>query len=147
MIKTYLRVLENGQHVIEKEESFNKRLMALAVGLHVVIIETARNSRSNKQNGYYWAVVLGAYQEGYNEVYGTTISKDEAHYNLKRELHYEFLTNPVTGESIKIGKTTTEDDTKEFSEYTNQCRLWISEWFGIETPDPDPMYKSRRKKS
>ena len=147
MIKTYLRVLEDGQHVLEQEKTFNERIGDLPVGLHVVTVETAKNKRSGKQNGYYWSVVLGAYQEGYYEVNGISIGKDEAHFNLKQVLHYDFLTNPTTGESIHIGRTTTEDDTKEFSEYTEQCRLWISEWFGITTPDPDPMYKSKRKKS
>jgi hypothetical protein len=136
MIKTYLRVLEDGQHILEKEELFNSRLLALEPCLYVVTIDKARNKRSTLQNSYYWAVIVPAFCEGYEDAYGESISKERAHEALKIELNFKEITNYETGEIARIPLSTADENTKEFHEYTERCRLWISEWLHIDTPDP-----------
>jgi hypothetical protein len=93
------------------------------------------------QNSYYWAVVLGAFCDGYMDTNGEEISKEEAHETLKMELNYKTISNEETGEVVRVPKSTVDINTKEFSEYTEKCRRFISEWFGVETPDPDPSYR------
>jgi hypothetical protein len=141
MIKTYLRVLDDGRHIIEKEETFNMNVLNLEPCLYVITIDKAKSKRSILQNSYYWAVVLGAFLEGYRDTNGEEISKEEAHETLKMELNYKTISNEETGEVVRIPKSTADINTKEFSEYVEKCRRFISEWFGVETPDPDPAYR------
>jgi hypothetical protein len=136
MIQTFLRIVD-GKHSIEKEDRFNQALSLLDDGLYVVTVDKVFDGRSSKQNRYYWGVVVKAFQQGYKQMTGEEIGRMMAHETLKMELNFTELVNPDTGEVAKISGTTVKMNTKQFMEYIEGCRKWISEWLHTETPDPE----------
>lgn len=84
-----------------------------------------------------FAVVCEAFQIGAKETWGESISKEEAHENLKKECNYKEFLNEETGEIFKVSKTTANLTTLAFEDYLERCRQFIYTWFGITVPMPN----------
>jgi len=134
-VNTYIKI-RNGKLLIEKSDQFAKAISSLPDGLYTFEVKKVYDKRTNRQNKYYWGVVLPAFVKGYRETTGESISPDVAHDTLKSQFCFTDFVNPDTGEVVKVVDSTTQKKTVEFSEYVEHCRRFISEWFHYETPDP-----------
>jgi hypothetical protein len=93
-----------------------------------VIIKLQSKGRSDNQNAYYWAVVIGLIAE--NCGYRQSWEREELHGELKR------LFLPSHG-PLKISQSTGELNTVEFEEYLSKIRQWASEYLSLYIPLPN----------
>lgn len=90
-----------------------------------IIVRTPRINRTNQQNRWYWACVVGIPAEHYGYV------PEEMHEAYKMM----FLLRKEPGKP-ETTRSTALLSTKEFSEYCERCRQWAAEQ-GIVIPSPD----------
>lgn len=95
--------------------------------------------RSLQSNKYYWAI-LNQLVEATSEHTGYT--KDELHQSFKEMFLNTEFTNVLTGESKTRTKSTTELNSKDFSEYLEKVKLFCAEKFGIEILEPEQYYET-----
>lgn len=89
------------------------------------------------QNGYYHTIIVPFFIEGYFNTHGKLITHDEAHEKLKFNCNYSEWWNESTGEVIHDAQSTAELTTVQFEEFTERCRQFIYEWFGMDVPLPN----------
>ncbi len=87
-----------------------------------------KENRSEKQNGYYWAVVVKMISEH------TGFDMDETHEVLKRK--FLGYIKEYKGERFWFVKSTTALKTDEFSEYVENCRRFAATDLQVVIPDP-----------
>jgi hypothetical protein len=109
-------------------EQVREKLLKLTAGNYRVYICDDKRQRSLEQNAYYWGVVVKMISDhtGYNS--------DEVHMKLCFLFNSEFL--EVKGKHYRQGRTTTKLNTKEFTEYLEQIRIWASTELWIDLPEP-----------
>lgn len=89
------------------------------------VIKERKNTRSDKQNSYYWALIDLVSKE-------TGIDKDEIHEKMR----YKFLTIPPKNEKqLPYCKSTSKLTTSEFWEYIEAMRNFFAELLGMNLPD------------
>lgn len=128
---------------------WHEGLKALA-GQEIVLTATLRRyHRSLKANSYYWGVVMKA------AVKETGQSADTIHcfwceqFLPNETTRLEFF-NKLTGQRIKVSVDTRRSSKltgTKFYDYVEECRLWLQEWLGVSTPDPDPDYWRKAPKT
>lgn len=121
--------VENGKLVLANLKLFYEYIRSLN-GEVQVIIKQRRKLRSENQNAWYWACVVGipAIHFGY--------TSQEMHEAFK----YMFLRYEEQGKPPRI-KSSANLTTSEFSEYCEQIRAWCSTE-NIIIPDPDSVFIS-----
>ena len=94
-------------------------------------IKQHREQRSVSQNRYYFGVIIKILSEelGY--------FPDEVHEFLKQKFRPKELVVKATGESFKVGRSTTDDDTWDAEQYYEQIRIWASTELDILIPLPN----------
>lgn len=107
---------------------FKQHLVPLAGDVVMVTAEKIRNHRTNKQNHYYWGVVLKtiAIYCGY--------SKQEDLETLHHLMRQKFL--PKRG-NLSLPVSTTSLTTEEMNEYIESIRLWALKRLGVYVPEPN----------
>lgn len=100
----------------------------------VLIVIKKRGKRSLPQNAYYWGVIIKEIQIRLKEL-GSEFDADDIHEYLKVKFNPAQIITPQ-GELLEIGKTTTELNKDEFSEYVERIREWASVTLDINIPDP-----------
>lgn len=108
-----------------------------------VEIKRLRKQPSDKQRGYYWAVVLPAIKKGLIELGNDDYTqKDDVHIFMKMILKYYdkkiVRTNKSINKSI-VFKSVGNDkgDKKETTEYIDACIRWSAENLGIVIPEAE----------
>ena len=119
--------------LFEEEVRAMSREKDLAVTVEVKI---KKYRRSNEFNNYYWAIVVAMISERLREL-GHDVDKDLAHEFLKGRFLYSELTDPSTGEVMKIPKKTSELATGEFMEYLEHVKQFAAETLDLYIPDPN----------
>lgn len=76
--------------------------------------------RSINQNDYYWGAVIDPLADFLGYI------PDDMHKELALKFIPKHLTNRITGEVSKIGKSTTELTTVEFEQYLENIRIWAA---------------------
>lgn len=98
-----------------------------------------KNKRSNKQNNYYWGVIVPIFQNCIKEEWGEIWNKDDIHNKLlKTNCNYNEIVNEESGEILRKIKSTTENDTKDQENFHERCRQLCKNFFNTEIPLPDP---------
>lgn len=120
-------VVIGGALAIADKSGFQKYLNTL-LGEVEITVRKYRDQRSERQNNYYWGVVvpLLAQETGYDA--------ESMHEILKAKFLMQSYS--LKGEHIRAGRSTTTLDTVEFNEYTEDIRRWAAEW-GINIPQPN----------
>jgi hypothetical protein len=137
--KTYGELDPDGILKIFHRTEFMKSLKVLfgdskAKSLRVeLVVRKLYKKRSNEQNRYYWGVIVNDFVTGFTEITGQEITPQEAHELLKTNCNGIELNNQITGEILKVGKSTTQLSTVEMEEYFDRCRIFNLEYFGITT--------------
>jgi hypothetical protein len=116
------------------KEAEKKRLYNILKKLkpvkYVLDIKQFRKKRSNRQNRYYWGVIIDILSKE------TGFFPDEMHELLKRKFLPVEKTIKQTGETVIVGSTTTELDTFEGEQYFEQIRIWALTELDILIPMP-----------
>jgi hypothetical protein len=122
----------HGRLQYEDEDKFYRNLLTLKHDWpYELIIRSIRKKRTDKQNRYYWGVVIDyiARQMGESD-------KDEVHKTLAMHfLGYEEQT--YGGVSFQSTRSTTSLSTEEMTEYIETVRRWAAEFLALNIPDPD----------
>lgn len=123
-IKHFVAV-ENDSIKFFNEALWKKQLGQFNGRKGFITLSEERKKRTNDQNAWYWACVVGipAALYGYYP--------EEMHDAYKMM----FLRNHEDGKPETI-KSTTALNTKEFSEYVERCRQWAAEQ-GFYIPEPE----------
>ena len=119
--------------LFEEEVRAMSREKDLAVTIEVKV---KKYRRSNEFNNYYWGVVVAMIVERLREL-GHDIDRDLAHEFLKGRFLYSELTDPSTGEVMRIPKKTSELATGEFMEYLEHVKQFAAETLDLYIPDPN----------
>lgn len=116
------------------------------------IIKRLFRNRSNKQNKYYWGVIVEHWKNIIREEWGEIWTPEETHEFLKTNLNYEeyvnentgeILLNELTGIPIRKPKSTSENNTMTAEEYHEKCRQLAWNMFQYQIPLPDPKLKAK----
>lgn len=110
-------------------------------GWYTISLLPRRNTRSLRQNAYYWSCCVQPFYEFLREQ-GAVSCMDESHEFIKDKHLRVPIINKDSGEVIGWRtRSTTELDTAEFSEFVEQTRDWLLDVFGIITPDAGEDYQ------
>lgn len=101
-----------------------------------IIFKRKYKQRSDNQNRAYWGLYLPFFKELFLDSWGEIKSKEEIHEILKFTCNYEEKINPVTGEIIRIAKSTTELTTSGWMEYELQLKQFALDYFNAVLPEP-----------
>jgi hypothetical protein len=119
--------------LFEEEVRAMSRDKDLAVTIEVKL---KKRFRSDVQNAYYWGVVVAMISERLREL-GHEVDRDLTHEFLKGRFLYSELTDPTTGEVMRIPRKTSELATEEFIAYLEQVKQFAAETLDIYIPDPN----------
>lgn len=119
--------------LFEEEVRAMSREKDLAVTIEVKV---KKYRRSNEFNNYYWGVVVAMIVERLREL-GHDVDRDLTHEFLKGRFLYSELTDPSTGEVMRIPKKTSELATGEFMEYLEHVKQFAAETLDLYIPDPN----------
>lgn len=124
----FLAKQNNGNLKIKEYKQFKKQLETFGDKSFFITLHKKTNSRSTKQNSFYWAYLTIVSEE-------TGEDSNKLHYLFKQELlPPKFET--VMGVEVELEKTTTKLNTQEFMDYMDR----ICAFTGIPVPNPDEYY-------
>ena len=100
---------------------------------YIVEVKKKRNTRSNKQNNYYWKCIV---QELANSLGYFT---NEMHDILRTKFLNEWELVTIKDKKIGINKieSTAQINTKDFEIYTEQIRIWAMTELDIRLMSPN----------
>lgn len=109
-------------------------------GDDVVLVSVAKPSkkRSDRQNRYYWGVVVKIVRDFVQNTQGEKVSPDEIHaFHLNSVLGVKPITRKVLGKEFIMfeNRKTSDMNTQEFTEFIEVIRNYWEER-GVEIPDP-----------
>lgn len=110
----FLGTIQKGKLILNNQDGFDKYLLTLENKGIKVILRRIKKDRSNKENRYYWGVVVKLLSNH------TGYSSDEMHDALRML----FLRD--TDRKILTIRSTTSLTTVEFEFYLTQIREWAS---------------------
>lgn len=121
-------------------ELIRSTLMSGKGSIRIEIMEH-RPRRSDRQNRMYWPCIVEPFSDFLCEQ-GQFTTPEEAHELIKAKFLKKTKVNPVTGEQFEFAGSTTELNTREFSEFVEHSAFWLHDMFGIKTPSPDDIRKA-----
>lgn len=109
-------------------------------------LELAEETRSARASNYYWAVVLkmaaehtGQLADDIHDVMCQMFLPDE-------HKQVEFF-NRLTGDKLTVDvdkRRSSKLNRQQFYDFVEQVRVWMVEFLGVTTPDPDPEFWRKR---
>jgi predicted RNase H-like nuclease len=132
------KFLENRDVIIDAISAYEGKKVT-------VTIERYYKKRSNKQNRYYWGVIVEHWKNILRQEWGDIYQENEVHEFLKSNLNFqevvnvstgEVAINPITHEVIRKPKSTTKNTTYSQEEYHEACRQLAWEMFQYNIPLP-----------
>lgn len=119
--------IKDGKLKLEDRQAFEKFLAKRKDGEAIFEIKCTKKSlRSQKQNRYYWGVIISLISDH------TGYTPEETHEALK----FKFLCKDYLGK-LKIPKSTTEIKTDDFEKYLTEIRAWASVNLSLYIPLPN----------
>jgi hypothetical protein len=115
----------------EQKEKLYETLKGLKPTLYKIELKVNRDNRSNKQNRYYWGVVIAILSEF------TGFTPDEMHYDLKSRFLKYYKVIPSTGEERLLIRSTSKLSTEEFEKYVEEIRRWAITELDVYIPSPN----------
>lgn len=107
-------------------------------------VKKKKRRRTNKQNAYYWSVVIPMLIDGFVDAgnYGLQSGNEEHRMWMHSEMKTLHLDNGMevedaNGNLFKMPPSTKELDTGEWSIYINAIQKWAAECLSIDIPDPN----------
>lgn len=122
--------IKAGILVIPSRQQLRAALKHWPDGPVEVEIRPHLETRRARANAFMWAVVLKLMAEEMGQ------SPEDVHEIMKLRHNYKIVTDPVTGEEIRIAKSTARLEIAEFSTYLERVMLDGNEHLGIVFPEP-----------
>jgi hypothetical protein len=108
------------------------------IGKRVYItIERVKNTRSHRQNRYYWGCVIQEQIDCFKERWGEVWDKDEVHTWNKNNIWHTVLINEATGEVIHRPGSSKTKTVGEFEERMEKLRQKFQLEFDWMIPLPN----------
>lgn len=102
-----------------------------------IVISQVFKKRSERQNNFYWGVVIPIMQNTMLDI-GNPMDIEDIHLMLRVKFLKQIISiNEETGEVAERVKSTTELSTIEFMDYIAKVRFWAIDFFGVEIPEPN----------
>ena len=122
----------NRNLVLQAIQSFNGKEV-------VITFSKPFKKRSNRQNDFYWGVVMPIVQRGLYDATCELRDVKNIHYNILLPLFAPTneIVNVDTGESLLERLTSSEMTTTQFCEYIMEVQKWGAEFLGIDIPSPN----------
>ena len=144
-IETFATV-EKGKLNLIQRDKFNNALTSLSDGRYSLRLEKLFGKRSNKQNAYYWGIVIPIVLLGLQDLGHEATEVEEAH-NIVKKLFLKpknkrkRLINKNTGQYMYVVNepTTKKLTTIEFNEYFEKIIQWGAEFLDVQIPYPNEM--------
>lgn len=112
------------------QEKFHDYLATIPGQVEVTVAPfNERDHRSIQQNRYLWGVIYKLISDH------TGFTDEETHEIFKTMFLWKYIS--IADREIKITQSTTELDTKSFSEYCEKIREFASADLGLNIPDPE----------
>lgn len=112
--------------------------LLLYIGKRVKItIEIVRNTRSHRQNRYYWGVVVIYQIDCFRERWGAEFDKDQVHDWNKINIWFTEHVDIHTGEIHKMPGSSKTKTVGEFEERLEKLRRYFDEQFEWRIPLPN----------
>jgi hypothetical protein len=131
---------------LSKNENFykaNKELWKLCQENKKVEIKEYKPKRTNLQNSYYWAIISCIADNTGNDK--MTIHKRFALEFLKYDISHDMIHSDAFDfwlKNIKYVASTTELNTKQMSDYIENIKKWIINFFDGALTIPEPTDKN-----
>jgi len=133
-------VVEGGKLEIRNRAALSQALRGMKDGEVLIRIERLRATRSQRQNAWYWGVIVQMLADH------TGYTPDEMHEVLKAKfIPKRFAVADGNGEirdELVIGGSTVVLNTVEFGEYCEAIRGWAAADLHVVIPDPIDVRKS-----
>lgn len=111
----------------ESHTYLGKQLRELPKGKYLITVKKHRIIRSLDQNKYYWAIIkIIGIHTGYDQ--------DTLHELFKSMFNFIEIKLP-NGDIRRVGQTTSDLDTDEFTRYINQVKQYGRDDFGCIIPE------------
>jgi hypothetical protein len=127
-------VIEGGKLEIRNRAGLSQALRGMKDGEVLITIERLRATRSQRQNAWYWGVIVQLLADH------TGYTPDEMHEVLKAKfIPKRFAVADGNGEicdELVIGGSTAILNTVEFGEYCEAIRQWAADSLHVVIPDP-----------
>ena len=107
----------------------------LADGWYWLTIQSKHKNRTNKENAYYWGVVVVIASACLSSANGCHVGGDNAHEILKMKCNPD--TKIVAGIETIYGSSTKNLTTVDFEAYCQRCRDFLYEYFNAIVPLPN----------
>lgn len=101
----------------------------------ILSIKIKRRSRSNKQNAYYWGVIVPMVTEAI-KILGNDFEEAETHEFLKSKFNAKQI-EVIEGHYIDMPQSTSKLDTKEFMTFIENIRQFASIMLNTYIPSPN----------
>jgi hypothetical protein len=130
---------DNGEIEIVDYNRFKRLFARVFHGKDLVLtIERLKRSRSDRQNRYYWGVVIPHIRHFHKHNNGEKISPEEVHvFNTQEIMGAKPQIKNVLGcDVLTVGfKRSSEMTTAEFTDFIEKIRAYWLE-FGLDIPEP-----------
>jgi hypothetical protein len=128
-------IVTNGKLPREVSERIASTIRRMEGKRLLIVIKEQKRQRSNKQNRYYFGVIVMMVTEMFREA-GNYVGAEEVHDFLKEHVGNlrQIIVTP-DGEVLKILGSTTKLSTQEFEVYMEKVRAWAA-GFGLIIPLP-----------
>lgn len=137
MRSTYIGEVRNGKlHLsIPRRQQMMADIAKMKDGRLVEVELRPLPRRSDRQNRYYWGVVVALVMEALQQL-GHEVNTELTHEFLKGKFNAKPLWNGE-GEVIgEIGETTTKMNRAEFGEYLEKIKRWSATFLSLYIPEP-----------
>lgn len=137
--KVYTKI--EGGKITNNRSLFIKILQSFSDKNVVITIEPFKTKRSNRQNAYYWSVIIPEIRALLSDAWGKLLTIEMTHEFLKTTFNSEEFVDEDTGEIYKIPKGTSENNTAEQEMYHEMIRQFAFETFDHIIPLPNEELK------
>lgn len=127
IIPIFKAKIENCILLIQERDNYNNWIAQLNNNEIEVIVRKPKKVRSDRQNRYYWGVVLKLI----SEVTGEDLEDLHNHFS------YKWLASKGKSGKLISRKSTTSLSTIEFMEYIDKIIAWGEQFLNITFPEPD----------
>ncbi len=139
-MKTNLKAKIIGGAIELASPNIAKRMLKRLEGKDVeVVIDRLKRTRSNRQNKYYWGVVIPLVIHWHKDSFGEKITKDEAHcFIYQSVLGVKPVIKEIQGCEVVVfdGKRLSECSTIEFEGKMEDIRSYFAPK-GLVIPEPN----------
>lgn len=127
-MKVLLYIRGNDDKGKASHRDIGKQLESLSDGQYVIEIKKKKHIRSLDQNRYYFAILKLA------AIHTAEYDIDRLHEVCKKKFNGELIHFPKSPIE-RIGMSTANLDTAEFSGYVSRVKMWLRDEFGLTIPE------------